>query len=254
MNNDKLATIKLVEPNKNKFPDNPNIIFVFPDQLGAEVLNCYGNEDVISPNINKFVEEGLLFERAYTASPVCTPFRGTLFTGRYPSQTGVKGKGMRLPHSELTLPELFGQGGYLTSYLGKWHLSGQPGGNRPIPAEERAGFEDFIAWESHHVDHWQGLIFADGNQDLEGFNTIRCSSDGSDLNVDNLDSNTVNSSNDDNYIKIKMEGHETDGLTELVCHKLNEIKDEQFCLFVSYQAPHPPSTLPEEYLNLYKER
>jgi arylsulfatase A-like enzyme len=198
--------------------DRPNLLFVFPDQLGATWLGCYGHPDVHTPNIDRFAREGLVFDRAYTASPVCTPFRGTLFTGRYPCQTGVIENGLRIPHSEVTLAQRLNQGGYHTSYVGKWHLSGPPGGNRWVPPQERAGFQDFIGWESHHVNHWQGLIWEDDPQ-----------------------------------APIHMPGHETDALTDLACERLAMLS-QPFCLFVSYQAPHPPCTPPPEFLRLYKDR
>ena len=119
--------------------DHPNLIFVFPDQLGATWLGCYGNPDVRTPNIDRFARQGILFERAYTASPVCTPFRGTLFTGRYPCQTGVVENGLHIPRSEVTLAERLKQGGYHTAYMGKWHLSGPPGVKRPSKNAPREG-------------------------------------------------------------------------------------------------------------------
>lgn len=249
---------KSVKRHKNNQLENPNVIFIFPDQLGAEVLNCYGNKDVHSPNIDKFAEEGLLFERAYTACPLCTPFRGTVFTGRYPSQTGVTENGLRIPQSEVTVAELFNQAGYLTSYLGKWHLSGQPGGNRPVPPAERAGFQDFTGWESHHVDHWQGLIFTDIDSGFTNKFTDSISAINNDSTTVNdyvnINGCSINGDNKDTYIKIEMEGHETDALTDMVCTKLEEIKDQQFCFFVSYQSPHPPCSPPEKYLDIYRDK
>lgn len=123
--------------------EQPNLIFILPDQWRATVLGCYGDPDVKTPNLDQLAQESLVFDRAYTASPVCTPFRGTLFTGRYPTQTGVLKNGYRILDEEVTLAELFTEGGYHTAYVGKWHLSGPPGGNRWVPPQERAGFETF---------------------------------------------------------------------------------------------------------------
>lgn len=198
--------------------EQPNVLFVFPDQMGATWLGCYGHRDVRTPHIDRFAAQGLLFERAYTATPICTPFRATLFTGRYPCQTGVVENGLRIPHSETTLAELYNRGGYHTAYAGKWHLSGPPGGNRWVPHAERAGFQTFLGWESHHVDHWAGLIWGDDPEDA-----------------------------------LPMPGHETDALTDLACQVLEGL-EPPFCLFVAYQAPHPPCTPPDEFLDLYQGR
>jgi arylsulfatase A-like enzyme len=199
-------------------PDHPNLVFVFPDQMGATWLGCYGNAWLHTPEIDRFAGEGLLFEQAYTASPVCTPFRGTLFTGRYPCQTGIVENGLRVPPCEVTLADRLNRSGYHTAYVGKWHLSGRPGGNRWVPPQERAGFQCFLGWESHHVDHWQGRIWED-------------------------DPDRV----------IHMQGHETDALTELACSTLAGL-ESPFCLFVAYQAPHPPCTPPPDLLQLYEGR
>lgn len=198
--------------------ERPNLIFCFPDQLGAAWLGCYGNTGMQTPHIDRFAGEGLLFERAYTASPVCTPFRGTLFTGRYPCQTGITENGYRIPPSEIPLAEHFNREGYHTAYVGKWHLSGPPGGNRWIPPQERAGFRTFVGWESHHVDHWQGKIWRDQPDQ-----------------------------------PLPMPGHETDALTDIACQVMEEL-EPPFCLFVAYQAPHPPCAPPPEFLSLYEGR
>lgn len=212
--------------------DTPNILFIFPDQLGAAWMGAYGNPVVQTPNLDRFAAQGILFENAYTACPLCTPYRGTLFTGRYPCQTGITDNNYRIPSDEIKLPELLNQAGYYTSYIGKWHLSGQGkekvggnvgpgGGKRWIPFEDRAGFRQFLGWESGHVDHWQGVIWEDDPDQV-----------------------------------IEMPGHETDALTDMVIERLEALRDrdtgQPFCLFVAYQAPHPPCSPPDEYLQLYK--
>ena len=205
--------------NPNAGAGLPNVVFVFPDQLGATWLGCYGNPDVISPNIDRFAAEGLTFDRAYTASPICTPFRGTLFTGRYPCQTGIDDNGRHIPRSEVTLPALLNQGGYATAYVGKWHLSGPQGGNRWVPPVDRAGFQRFVGWDCGHVDHWKGRIWEN-----------------------------------DPDKPIVMRGHETDALTEIACEQLRRLAKIRFCLFVAYQAPHAPASPPRELAQVYGAR
>lgn len=198
-----------------------NVLFVFADQLGAEWTGCCGSSEVLTPTLDEFGRQAVSFDRAYTASPVCTPYRGTLFTGRYPQQTGVTRNGYRLPPGETTLAELFNLAGYHTAYYGKWHLSGPPHRLRGVPVEERGGFHEMVGWESHHVDHWNAMIFED-----------------------DIDS------------PIPLDGHETDGLTELVCSKLPALAalDKPFCAFVSYQAPHPPCSPPDRFREMYRGR
>jgi len=200
--------------------ERPNILFVFPDQLGARWLPTYGNPVVKSPRLRAFAEESTVFERAVTTSPVCTPYRACLLTGRYPSQTGVLENGQALPDDAVTFAHLLNDAGYDTHYVGKWHLSGDPQGNRWVPPEQRGGFQHFVGWESHHVDHQAGLIWED-----------------------------------DPEAAIEMAGHETDGLTDLAIKQLHKASqsDSPFCMVVSYQAPHPPCSPPEVYLEPYQD-
>lgn len=198
----------------------PNILFVFPDQLGARWLPMYDNPVVKAPNLERFAETSTVFTHAITTSPVCTPYRGCLLTGRYPSQTGVLENGQALPDDAVTFAHLLNEAGYDTHYVGKWHLSGDPQQNRWVPPEKRGGFQHFVGWESHHVDHNAGLIWEDDPDEV-----------------------------------IQMMGHETDGLTDLAIRQLYTAvqSDNPFCMVVSYQAPHPPCSPPDEYLDLYDD-
>ena len=75
----------------------PNIVFVLADQLGARWLPIYGHPLVKTPHLDAFAAESAVFERAITTSPVCTPYRGCLLSGKYPSQTGVLENGQAFP-------------------------------------------------------------------------------------------------------------------------------------------------------------
>jgi len=196
----------------------PNILFVFPDQLGASWLPTYGNPIVQTPHLEAFADQSTVFEHAITSSPVCTPYRGCLLTGRYPSQTGVLENGQALPEDSITFAHLLNDAGYDTHYVGKWHLSGDPQQNRQVPPHQRGGFQHFIGWESHHVDHNQGLIWGDNPDEA-----------------------------------IELVGHETDGLTDIAIKQLEKASqsDNPFCMVISYQAPHPPCSPPEQFATLY---
>ena len=198
----------------------PNIVFVLTDQLGARWLPAYGHPQVSTPQLSSFAGQSTVFERAITTSPICTPYRGCLLSGLYPSQTGVVRNGMAYPRGLPSLADTLNEAGYATSYVGKWHLSGAPQYNRWAPPEDRAGFQDFIGWESHHVDHRRGLAWAD-----------------------------------DPDSAIALDGHETDGLTDIAIAQLEKVakNDMPFCLLVSYQAPHPPCSPPASTMQLYED-
>ena len=125
--------------NKGAQKDSPlNVVLVLVDDLGWKDLACYGSAFYDTPKLDVFAEEGLRFTQAYAASPVCSPTRAALMTGRHPVQTGITDwlKGQNPPNRKLlnlqdrdelaleayTLGELFKDNGYSTFFAGKWHL------------------------------------------------------------------------------------------------------------------------------------
>ncbi len=110
----------------------PNVVFILTDNHGAWTLGCYGNKDIRTPNIDRMAAEGMLFERAMSSNPVCSPTRATYLTGLIPSQHGLHsfldGKYMMgsqayyaLEEFE-TLPGILHSEGYVCGLAGKWHL------------------------------------------------------------------------------------------------------------------------------------
>ena len=127
----------------------PNIVFIYADDLGYGDLGCYGAKDkagvpIATPNLDRLAAGGMRFTDFYSASPVCSPSRAALLTGRYPIRQGVTGvffpesyTGMNA--SETTLAETLKQAGYRTGMVGKWHL-GHLEEFRPI----RHGFDSYF--------------------------------------------------------------------------------------------------------------
>lgn len=115
-----------------------NVVFILVDDLGWTDLGCYGSEFYETPNIDRLAAGGQLFTQAYAASPVCSPTRAAIMTGKYPSRVGItdwiKGNDPKnrrllgpqdlheLPLEEVTMAEAFKQQGYRTFFAGKWHL------------------------------------------------------------------------------------------------------------------------------------
>lgn len=110
----------------------PNIVFILTDNHGAWTLGCYGNQDIRTPNIDRLAENGMLFKRAMSSNPVCSPTRATYLTGLMPSQHGLHSfldnKYMMGPQAYYalnefeTLPEILHAEGYVCGLSGKWHL------------------------------------------------------------------------------------------------------------------------------------
>jgi hypothetical protein len=96
----------------------PNVVFILTDNHGACTLGCYGNKDIRTPNIDRLAAGGMLFNRAMSSNPVCSPTRATFLTGLMPSQHGVHSfldnKYMMGPEAYYSLDE------FETSVLKTW--------------------------------------------------------------------------------------------------------------------------------------
>ncbi len=118
----------------------PNIVFILVDDMGWTDLGVYGSDLHETPRIDALAASGVRFTSAYAASPVCTPTRASILTGKYPAKLrmtiwreAAKNPPLTravippetldsLPHGEVTLAEALREAGYMTAHIGKWHL------------------------------------------------------------------------------------------------------------------------------------
>ena len=115
--------------------ESPNIVVIFCDDLGYGDLSCFGHPTIRTPNLDQMAAEGVRLTQFYSASPVCTPSRAALMTGRLPIRSGMcsdkrrvlfPNSGGGIPASEVTLAEGLKKQGYATACVGKWHLGHLP--------------------------------------------------------------------------------------------------------------------------------
>ena len=149
----------------------PNIIFIVADDLGFADLGCYGSRAPVSPVLDQLASKGIRFTEGYANSPVCSPTRFALMTGRYQYRLrgaaeepmSVKSRGstiLGLPPEHPTLPSLLLANGYRTALIGKWHL-GYPPSFGPL----RSGYEEFFGAMSGGVDYF-AHVDSSGTHDL----------------------------------------------------------------------------------------
>ncbi|MHC4745264.1 MAG: sulfatase-like hydrolase/transferase [Planctomycetota bacterium] len=141
---------------------HPNVLFVLVDQWRYCSMSHSNNRDqlVQTPNLDKLAQEGVHWSRCYSAHPLCTPNRAALITGRFPHETGMITNSLMLPPSERCIAEVFGEAGYKTHYIGKWHMDGEakPGF---VPRNwRRRGFETFEGFNRGHF-YYDSPTFTD---------------------------------------------------------------------------------------------
>ena len=142
----------------------PNFVFIVADDLGHADLGCYGGRDAafgpVSPVLDALASRGIRFTQGYANSPVCSPTRFGMMTGRYqyrlrgaaeePINSRSRGSTvLGLPPEHPTLPSLLRDAGYRTALVGKWHL-----GSLPSFGPLRSGYEEFFGPTSGAVDYF----------------------------------------------------------------------------------------------------
>jgi arylsulfatase A-like enzyme len=155
----------------------PNVLFVLPDQLRADMCSVYGGRNIATPNIDRLASEGVVFTNSVSTCPLCTPYRGMLQTGRYATHSGiiinfVESSPAQNPHC---LADVFSAAGYETGYIGKWHLAAGVHKGTPLgaghsacsqavnpdcdfvpPGPQRLGYRHWQAYNFHYnyYDYW----------------------------------------------------------------------------------------------------
>ena len=198
----------------------PNLLYVFADQMRSQAMGCSGNDQVITPNLDRLAGQGMRLTNAISMFPVCCPYRAMLQTGKFPLSNAMVTNGPALPEDELCIAEVLKQQGYQTGYIGKWHLNGHAGvdaAERQFvpPGPKRQGFDYWAAANFIH-DYFNSYYYRDENK------------------------------------KIPIKGWEPDTQTDLAIRYMEEHKDKgPFCLFLSWGPPHDPYIAPEKYQKMY---
>lgn len=198
------------------------IVVIMTDTQRTDMLGCYGNKELKTPNLDGLADKGLLFERAYTCQPVCGPARSAMFTGTYPHSNGSWGNSMPLGDNVKTIGQRLRDHGFHNAYIGKWHLDGG----------------DYFG-TGKCPDGWDEKYWYDMRNYLEELteDERRLSRTPEIMQTRKVD--------EDFTFGHRCSNRAVDFLTK---HG-----QEDFLLVVSYDEPHHPFVCPEPYASQYKD-
>jgi arylsulfatase len=208
----------------------PNVIIVMTDDQGIGDFGFTGNPYIKTPVIDKLADQSLNLTNFYVA-PVCAPTRASLMTGRYSERTGIYDTyngGAIMSDSEITIAEILQENGYETGIFGKWHL----GDNYPYRPFDQ-GFETSVVFRAGGVGQ-PGDIFNFFARDSSYFNPVLFK----------------------NGEPVKTIGYCSDVYTDETIEFINKNQkksEKPFFAYLSFNAPHTPLQLPQEYYNMYKD-
>jgi arylsulfatase A-like enzyme len=210
--------------------NRPDFVLIYCDDLGYGDLGCYGSRTVRTPHLDALAARGVRFTDWYSNSPVCSPSRASLLTGRYPERAGVTQilGGQRgtpgLPPAQVTLAKALQPLGYRTAIFGKWHL-GLSDECRP----NAHGFDEFYGFLAGCVDYYSHIFYwgQGGGQNP----------------THDLWHNGEEVWDNGRYL--------TEAITEKAVGFITKQSDAPFFLYVAYNAPHYPMHAPRKYLDRY---
>ena len=208
----------------------PNVIFILIDDLGWADLGCYGSTFHQTPHLDRLAAQGVRFTHAYAASPLCSPTRAAILTGKHPARlhltTYLPGRAdspaqkllhpairKHLPLEEVTLAEALKPGGYRSGHIGKWHL----------------GSKDFLPEDQGFDLNIGGTAGGSPPRGYFGFQTP-----------------TLTAANPDQYL--------TDRLTREAERFIDEHRDRPFFLYLCHFAVHIPLQAEPDRVQRYAAR
>ncbi|QEG24879.1 sulfatase [Mariniblastus fucicola] len=204
----------------------PNFVFFLVDDLGWMDIGANGSPFYETPNVDKLADEGIRFTQAYAGSPVCSPTRASILTGKNPARINltqyIGGSGnpdyeRNLPLEEVTFPELLQEAGYKNVFLGKWHLNNRNGEVTHWP--DKHGFDINIG------GHFRGGLYLKNKYF-------------SPWDIPNLENGPAGE-------------YMTDRLADEAVNFINQKHDSPFLLYFSFYNVHAPFSAPKALVEKY---
>ena len=227
-----LALIQiLISSGCNEEDRKPNVVIIYTDDHNFEHIGVYGGK-VLTPNIDLIANEGARFNRFYVSSPVCTPSRYSLITGRYAVRSKILQKRQPtdqpaflrwntfLSKEEKTSAHLFKEAGYVTGMVGKYHMGGEFGYLGGDESYDDPAVKDTI---SAIYSKWQQNV-----KDVAGFDF-----------VESLYGNNMHIIG----VPLNMQYHNMEWITRGALDFIDLYKDKPFFLYMAPTLPHVPGPL-----------
>ena len=205
-----------------------NVLVIQTDEHHFKTLGCYGGRIVETPNIDWIAKNGAIATSFYATTPVCSPSRGALISGRYPQNTPVTNNNISLGDHVVTFAEVLRRKGYKTGYAGKWHLDGL--GKPQWAPIRKFGFDDNRYMFNR--GHWKKFEITNDGPRVAAIKRGKPF-----YGVENADK----------------ESFSTDWLANRTIDFINTNKAKPFCYMVSFPDPHGPNTVRKPYDTMYKD-
>lgn len=213
----------------SKDEQRPNFVFFLVDDLGWMDIGANGSSFYETPNVDKLASEGVRFTQAYAGSPICSPTRAAILTGKNPARINltqwIGGPGnpdyeRNLPLKEVLFPELLQEAGYKNIFLGKWHLNNRQGAGTHWP--DKHGFDINVA------GHFRGGLYLKNKYF-------------SPWGIPNLEDGPKGE-------------YMTDRLSNEAVKFINQKHDSPFLVYFSFYNVHAPFSAPKPLVKKYKQK
>ncbi len=197
--------------------EKPNILFILSDDHTSQAWGIYGGvlaDYVKNANIKRLANEGVVLNNAFCTNSICTPSRGSILTGQYSHVNQVYTLSEPLPKGHPNIAKTFGENGYQTAIIGKWHLVGKP-----------EGFDYFNVLPGQGR-YWDPILKTNANW-RDGYDAEKGT---------------------------EYKGFSTDVITDLTIKHLKERDvNKPFLMFCNFKATHEPFDYPKRFEKLYKD-
>lgn len=198
------------------------LILLMTDTTRKDMLGCYGNPSMKTPNLDRLARDGIRYEHAYSCQPVCGPARSAIFTGTFPHTNGMVANSIAMGSNVKTIGQRLRDAGIPCGYIGKWHLDGG----------------DYFGL-GRCPDGWLPQYWYDMRCYLEELSP-----------EERQKSRRRDTSYAEDMTKEFTYAHRC---TDRAMKFLREYEDQDFFLTVSYDEPHGPSLSPKPFNTLYRD-